>query len=1028
MNKGAWALWKTLPRAFPYLKPYRGLMALSFVITFMGAAVTLAEPWPLAIIVDNVLTDKPIGGGPLDWVFGDDPSRYSLLAFGVIAGFLVTLSTQGLTVLSDWVNATIEQRMVLDLRGDLFNHAQGLSLTFHDGRMTGQLMQQINMQAAAMGVILISAPPIIQALLTLVGMLIVVTLISWQIALISLAAVPFIWYSLGLYGTKIVPRLQLVQAQEWKSLSIVHEAMSMLKVIVSFGRENHEFRRFRTQGEEAVEQRIQLTVRQTLFSLAVSSATAIGTSLVLGFGAWQVIQGDITLGELLVLIAYIAAVYQPLEQISTTIGELNDQFVQFNSSLDLLDEEKEVKEKPGAIDIPRSQGRVTFDDVHFAYRGRQDTLKGVSFEAKPGTRVAVVGPTGAGKTTLISLLIRFYDPKSGTVAIDGHDIRDLTLKSLREQISVVLQDPLLFGGTVADNIRYGKLDATDEEVVAAAKAANCHDFICALPEGYDTHLGERGSRLSGGERQRISVARAFIKDAPILILDEPTSSIDSKTEGVILDALEELMEGRTSFMIAHRLSTVRDADLILVLRDGELVEAGTHDELLGQEGAFHQLHEAQNRPRRRSRALAAVGAPSAPAEEPGGLPADDFDRLEGGGNGNGDGSSTTAEAAYEGLPTEPAPPVDDSIPAEELTQPEEAVRLDESVDEEEEPYYEEEPYEEEQAAPAQAFGAEKPRHSRRRRVLTGLLLVAAAALGISTYLTRDDGEQATTRSLPTGPLQVERVGVGGLPTGVAIARGYAYVSRGRTEQLFKVPLNSFDKAVPSYGVPARATDIEAAAGSLWVTSARPGALTGIDLDDGKRTTIPLEGMPTRIVAADGALWIATRSGEESSIVRVDPRAGRVTTTYPMPEGVQDMSAGQGGVWVSDRTESSVTRISTADGSRATFGLSGKPFGVAVTDGAIVAIQSRGAVVRLDADGPKWNASIEGGPRGVAEHRGVVWVTSFEKGTLSRLDVRDGNPLGAPVRVADEPTEVEAMPGAVFVLSQGEGQLERVKVP
>lgn len=625
----AFGIWSTLPRAFPYLRPYRRLTGASILFTFAAAAVALAEPWPLAIMVDSVLGDRP-APGVVRWIFGGDPGLYSLLVFAVVAGFLLTFFTHGVTVLADWVSAKLEQRMVLDLRSDLFDHCQGLSLTFHDNRLTGQLMNQVNMQASSIGAIAVAFPPILQSILTLIGMFVVTLLIAWQIALVSLVAVPMIWYSLGLYGTRIVPRLQRVQALEWQSLSIVHEAMSMLRVIVSFGREKHESRRFRQQGEVAVEERIKLTVRQTLFSLAVTSATAIGTGLVLGVGAWLVIRKQITIGELLVIIAYVAAIYQPLEQIANTIGELNDQFVQFNSSLDLLDEEKEVKEPPDAIDLGRSTGRVAFEDVGFAYKGREDTLRQISFTAEAGTRVAIVGPTGAGKSTLASLLVRFYDPASGRILIDDVDIRQLKLHSLREQISMVLQEPLLFSGTIADNIGYGKLGASRNEIVTAARAANAHDFVERLPEGYDTVLGERGAQLSGGERQRIAVARAFIKDAPILLLDEPTSSIDSQTEGVILDALEDLMEGRTSFMIAHRLSTIRDADLILVLQDGQIVEQGSHEQLLALDGIYRQLHDAQTRQRRRRAPVpAAAGhgnghAPESPQEA---IAAGDFDAL-----------------------------------------------------------------------------------------------------------------------------------------------------------------------------------------------------------------------------------------------------------------------------------------------------------------------------------------------------------------------------------------------------------------
>jgi ATP-binding cassette subfamily B protein/subfamily B ATP-binding cassette protein MsbA len=336
-----------------------------------------------------------------------------------------------------------------------------------------------------------------------------------------------------------------------------------------------------------------LTVQQTLFSLAVNMTTAVGTALVLGYGAYHALQGRLSVGQLLVVMTYVAAVYKPLEAISTTIGGLQDQIVGLRITFDLLDTVPEIQDVKGAHTFVRPWGHVTFKNVHFSYAGRVGTLKGINLEARPGQRIALVGPTGAGKTTLISLVPRFYDPSHGRVEIDGVDIRKATLKSLRQSVSLVQQEPLLFSDTIANNIRYGRLDASMEEIVAAAQAANAHDFIMALPQQYETVVGERGAQLSGGERQRISVARAFLKDAPILLLDEPTSSIDSKTEAVILDALDRLMEGRTTFMVAHRLSTIRNADQILVVNHGRIVESGTHEELLEQGGLYFQLYETQ---------------------------------------------------------------------------------------------------------------------------------------------------------------------------------------------------------------------------------------------------------------------------------------------------------------------------------------------------------------------------------------------------------------------------------------------------
>jgi ATP-binding cassette subfamily B protein len=589
---GAWDQWRVAPRILPFMRGYRKLLIVSITLSVITSVVSLAEPWPFAIMIDSVLsTHSP--PGPMKGLFGDQPDPYRLLVFLAGLTFMIAVVSHGVRVINDYVNAKVEQNLVMDLRSDMFDHVSKLSLTFHDEKHTGMLMGLINMQSAAIGSIVMAFPPMFESLLMLIGMLTIALLIDWQVTLVSLVCVPMIYWALGMYGTRIVPRIRQVQGLEFRSLSIVFEAMSMLRVIVGFGRQRLEHYRFTTQGRTAVEARVRLTVWQTLFSLGVTTAIALGTSLVLGFGAWHVLRGDITLGQLTVLIAYIAAIYQPLESISQTIGQLHQQFVFLNAALQMMDEKPEVVEKEDAIDIGRARGELEFKDVCFAYKDRVDTLKNISFKVPAGSRVAVVGPTGAGKTTMVSLLVRYYDPASGVISIDGHDTKDLTLSCLRKQLSLVLQEPMLFSGTIADNIRYGRLEATMDDIVAAAKGANCHEFVEALPHGYETELGEGGHQLSGGERQRICVARAFIRDAPILILDEPTSSIDSKTESVILDALDNLMKGRTSFMIAHRLSTIRNADLIVVLNHGELVEHGTHDDLLRERGLYYQLYEAQ---------------------------------------------------------------------------------------------------------------------------------------------------------------------------------------------------------------------------------------------------------------------------------------------------------------------------------------------------------------------------------------------------------------------------------------------------
>jgi ATP-binding cassette subfamily B protein len=575
----------------PYLRPYWKLAILVLVLTLLAALFSLLLPWPLAIMFDSVL-----GGRPLPAVLAPllgSLDRMALLVLLAVGAVTLTAAQGVFGILEGYFSTKVEQHMVLEFRSDLFRHAQRLSFAYHDQRLTGSFIAQINLQASGAGALVVAIPPILQSVATLVGMLVIALTINVTLTLLALSVIPFIYYSTGYYTRRIEPRLIKVRGMEGESLAIVHEAMAMLRVIVPFGLEPYHYKRFREQGERAVEARVDLTVRQTVFSVIVNVLTAIGTALVLGFGAYQILQGELTGGRLLIILTYVAGVYKPLEQMSATISSLQEQFVNVRGALDLRDAQVDVEDAPDALDIGRTRGELTFEGVHFSYQRRVDTLKDISFEARAGQRVAIVGPTGAGKTTLISLLPRFYDPARGRILLDGTDLRKLTLRSLRQQISIVLQEPLLFSGTIAENIRYGRLGARIEEVVQAAKDANAHSFIMRLPDKYETRLGERGALLSGGERQRISVARAFLKDAPICILDEPTSSIDSRTEAVILDSLERLMVGRTTFMIAHRLSTVRNADLILVLNHGRLIEQGTHDDLLGRESLYQQLHLAQ---------------------------------------------------------------------------------------------------------------------------------------------------------------------------------------------------------------------------------------------------------------------------------------------------------------------------------------------------------------------------------------------------------------------------------------------------
>lgn len=604
---------KYLPRVFHYLKPHWKLGLFSLVLIVLGSLVGLLTPWPMKILVDNVLGNIPLSSS-LTGLLGPIGARpIALLLIVVLSGFIVTVLQNASSVLNNYVNTRLHQSIVLDFRTDLFEHTQRMSMTYHSRKRAGLMIYVINSQGDAVARLIMTVPQLGQSVFTLLGMFWISFTLDRQLALVSLTVVPFIYYSIGYYVTHIQNKLIEVRNMEAESLSIIHEAINMIRVITAFGRENHELTRFRRQGEQTVDARVKLTVRQTLFSFVVNSATAAGTAIVLGLGAYHVLQRTLTIGELLIVMSYIASVYKPLEAISATIGALQDIFISLQMAFEVLDTPPDIHDKPGARKVDAVAGRIVYDNVSFSYEGRKNTLSGISFAVEPGQVVAVVGPTGAGKTTLVSLLPRFYSPREGRILIDDREISDFTLHSLRSHISVVLQDPLLFSMTVAENIRYGRMNAPIDEVMEAAKAANAHDFIMKLPKQYETEMGERGAQLSTGERQRISVARAFLKNAPILILDEPTSSIDSKTEAVILDALDRLMVGRTTFIIAHRLSTIRYSDVILVLNDGQLVEQGTHSELLSAMGTYHQLHQVQVT-QRKSRRIASESSQLASPE------------------------------------------------------------------------------------------------------------------------------------------------------------------------------------------------------------------------------------------------------------------------------------------------------------------------------------------------------------------------------------------------------------------------------
>jgi ABC-type multidrug transport system fused ATPase/permease subunit len=432
--------------------------------------------------------------------------------------------------------------------------------------------------------------PLVVAAVTFLGMFLIVFHMNWKMALLSLFVLPVFYYTYVFYSKHFSHRVEETQRLEGETISIAQEVLTALPVVKAFTREEDEHSRFMRRGESAKEARVKLTTQQTTYSLAVGVITTTGTSIVLGYGAYEILQGRLTLGELLVIVAYLSAVYTPLASIYTAVTYMHGYLAKIARVFELLDAEPEIRDRPGARALDAIRGKVAFKNVNFSYGDGRKALSQVTFEVQPGQIVGIVGATGAGKTSLASLVPRFYDPDEGCVCVDDHDLRDIQVKTLRKSVGIVLQDPILLSGTVRENISYGKPDATAEEIVAAAQAANAHDFILQLPQAYETNVGERGVKLSGGERQRIAIARAFLKNAPILVLDEPTSAVDYKTEATILDALERLMADRTTFIIAHRLSTLTSAHVIIVLQAGRIVEMGTHASLLAARGLYYELH------------------------------------------------------------------------------------------------------------------------------------------------------------------------------------------------------------------------------------------------------------------------------------------------------------------------------------------------------------------------------------------------------------------------------------------------------
>jgi ATP-binding cassette subfamily B protein len=582
-------------RLFPYVRAYKWVMAVTVVLELAQSGLGLLDPWPLKVLIDNGLSDKPLPAWLGRVVVTFASPRGAIILGAVVAGLALRLTSGVLDIGIEYVKTRVNTGMNLRFAADLFNHLLRLSFKYHDQTTVGDSIYRVNSDTSFVSTMIWSNfRHLLTALVSFVGMLWIVVRLDWQVAFLALGVVPLQYISVGLYGRLFNEKSRRIKIMESKAQSFMQEALSCLRVVRAFGQEDREHERAVNQRWQAVRARIHLDLQESIFSFALRFLSRVDRSAVLLLCAYHVFQGRLTIGALLVVMAYVGQLQDPIDAIGGVLTDMQDSLVSAERVFEVLDVEPEIRDRPGAKSLNRVHGAVAFEHVSFGYEPSRPVVHGIDLKARAGEVVALVGPTGAGKTTIASLLMRFYDPDAGRVTIDGEDARDLSVRTLRDNVAMVLQESVLFSGTIRDNIAYGKLDASLEEIATAAKSANAHDFISLLPDGYDSQVGERGVRLSGGERQRIAVARAFLKNAPLLILDEPTSALDSRTETVILDVIDRLMAGRTTFIIAHRLSTIRYADQILVLDKGRIVERGEHDDLLLFNGLYSQLHRIQN--------------------------------------------------------------------------------------------------------------------------------------------------------------------------------------------------------------------------------------------------------------------------------------------------------------------------------------------------------------------------------------------------------------------------------------------------
>lgn len=567
-------------RALKYIKPYwkRGLAA--GICTIIAAGGTAYLPFVIKDMVDQVLSEK--NTTMLNWIV------LSIIVVFVIRG----IAYYGQSYLMNYVG----QRVIIDIRKAVFEKLQRLSMSFYDKHKTGTIMSYVTNDVSALQSAMVdNVVEMITETVILVASIVMMIYLDWKLFLVTFATFPVVLFFIDSFGKRIRKSGSRIQEAAADITSVLQEVASSPRVIKSFVREGYEVDRFDKENMNNFRANMKYAQLSSTLTPTIEFVAAVGVSIILWYGGNSVINGSITAGSLVAFLTYAVNISNPIKRLSRVIGNIQKALAAAQRVFDVLDLPEDIKNAPDAKALPKVKGDVRFNDVSFAYNENEEVLSHVSFEVKPGEMVAFVGPSGAGKSTVASLLPRFYDAINGSITIDGQDIRKVTLDSLREQVGIVPQETVLFNGSVYENILYGRLDATREEVEAAAKAANAHDFIMQLPDGYETMLGDRGMNISGGQRQRISIARAILKNPQILILDEATSALDTESERVVQEALDRLMVGRTSFVIAHRLSTIKNADKIMVLEKGQLIEQGNHDELMAMDGLYAHLYKIQYR-------------------------------------------------------------------------------------------------------------------------------------------------------------------------------------------------------------------------------------------------------------------------------------------------------------------------------------------------------------------------------------------------------------------------------------------------